>query len=59
MELVACDELTLYNRVGIRSLVEAPAAKGVMTKRELLDMLKELGRRCTVVIQLLLLFRLT
>jgi hypothetical protein len=44
-ELVTFDELTLSNAWELEALVEVLVAKGVMTKREVLDMLTELRRR--------------
>jgi len=44
-ELVTLDELTLSNAWELEALVEVLAARGVITKREVLDMLMELRRR--------------
>jgi hypothetical protein len=44
-EVVTFDELTLSNAWELEALVEVLVAKGVMTKREVLDMLAELRRR--------------
>jgi hypothetical protein len=44
-ELVTFDELTLSNVWELEALVEVLVGKGVMTKREVLDMLAELRRR--------------
>jgi hypothetical protein len=44
-ELVTFDDLTLANLWELEALVEVLAQKGLMTKREVLDMLTELRRR--------------
>jgi hypothetical protein len=44
-DLVTLDELTLSNAWEQEALVEVLVAKGVITKREVLDMLAELRRR--------------
>lgn len=44
-DLVTFDELTLSNAWELEALVEVLARKGVITKREVLDMLIELRRR--------------
>ena len=44
-ELVTLVELTLSNAWELEALVEVLTAKGIITKREVLDMLTELRRR--------------
>ena len=44
-EGVTLDDLTLSNAWELEALVEVLTAKGVITKREVLDMLTELRRR--------------
>jgi hypothetical protein len=44
-EVVTLDELTLSNAWDLEALVEVLTAKGIITKREVLDMLTELRRR--------------
>lgn len=44
-DLVTMDELTLSNAWELEALVEVLTAKGVMTKRDVLDVLTELRRR--------------
>jgi hypothetical protein len=44
-EVVTLDELTLSNAWELEALVEVLTAKGIITKREVLDMLTELRRR--------------
>ncbi len=44
-EVVTLDELTLSNAWKLEALVEVLTAKGIIAKREVLDMLTELRRR--------------
>ena len=49
-EVVTLDELTLSNAWELEALVEVLTAKGVITKQEVLEMLRELRRRNPVAV---------